>query len=145
MFDYSFAESEFNVDLWFCYGSFFYGIESQLYSCEDNQVSVSLPSVGPEESHELSHFLDMVLEKPRGLLRVELRVYIPEKMLKKFKCSSPVYLFTDIVPRALEKIDSSIVLLCSSIQGISPSNSENWMKLVRQISQHNRHEVTKKR
>jgi len=138
-------DQELNVDLWFCYGSFFYGIESNLYSCEDNQVALFLPSVDPEETQELSNFLDMILEKPKGLLRVELRVYIPEKILRKFKMTSPVYLFTDIVPRALEKIDSSIVLLCSSIQGISPSNSENWIKLVRQISQQNQQSFLKKR
>ena len=138
-------DQEMNVDLWFCYGSFFYGIESNLYSCEDNQIALFLPHSDPEETQELSNFLDMILEKPKGLLRVELRVYIPEKFLKKFKMSSPVYLFTGIVPRALDKIDSSIVLLCSSIQGISPSNSENWIKLVRQISQQTPQRMFKKR
>ena len=138
-------DKDFSVDLWFCYGSFFYGIESNLYSCEDNQVALFLPNSDPEETQELSNFLDLILDKPKGLLRVELRVYVPEKILKKFKMSSPVYLFTDIVPRALEKIDSSIVLLFSSIQGISPSNSENWLKLVRQISQQNQPNFFKKR
>ena len=51
--------------------------------------------------------------------------------------SNPVYLFTDIVPQALQKIGSPIVLVCSAVQGISPSNTENWTKLVRQISQQN--------
>ncbi len=128
-------DKNFSVDLWFCYGSFFYGLESNLYSCEDNQIALFLPNSDLEETQELSNFLDMILEKPKGLLRVELRVYIPEKLLKKFKISSPLYLFTDIVPRVLEKIDSSIILIFPSIQGISPSNSENWLKLVRQISQ----------
>lgn len=138
-------DQELNVDLWFCYGSFFYGLESFLHACEDNQVTLFLPNSDPEEVQELSNFLDMILEKPKGLLRVELRVYIPEKFLKKFKITSPVYLFTDIVPRAMEKIDSSIILLCSSIQGISPSNSENWFKLVRQISPQNQQSFLKKR
>lgn len=138
-------DKNFCVDLWFCYGSFFYGIESNLYSCEDNQIELFLPNSDPEETQELSKFLDMILDKPKGLLRVELRVYIPEKILKKFKMTSPVYLFTDIVPRTLQKIDSSIVLLFSSIQGISPSNSENWLKLVRQISLQNQQSMIKKR
>ncbi|MES2615790.1 MAG: hypothetical protein V4591_10290 [Bdellovibrionota bacterium] len=145
MFSSFSPDKDFNVDLWFCYGSFFYGIESHLYSCEENQVALFLPNADPEETRELSNFLDMILEKPKGLLRVELRVYIPEKSLKKFKMSSPIYLFTDIVPRTLEKIDSSVVLLFSSIQGISPSNSENWLKLVRQISLQNQQTFLKKR
>jgi hypothetical protein len=128
---------ELNVDLWFCYGSFFYGIESTLFSCEENQISLFLPQSNQEETQELSDFIENILEKPKGLLRVELRVYLSEKLLKKFKISSPVYLFTDIVPRTHKRQDSSVVLHCSSIQGISPSNSENWLKLVRQISQQN--------
>lgn len=145
MFSNFSTEQELNVDLWFCYGSFFYGLESHLYSCENNQVALHLSSNDPEETQELSNFLDMILEKPKGLLRVELRVYIPEKLSKKLKITSPVYLFTDIVPRELEKIDSSILLLCTSIQGISASNSENWNALVRQISQQNQHSFSKKR
>lgn len=131
------SQNDFHVDLWFCYGSFFYGLESHLYSCEQNQVTVFLPNSGTDEDQEVSKFLDLILEKPKGLLRVELRVYLPESFLKKFKMSSPLYLFTDIVPQTVEKENVSNMLLCSSIQGISPSNSENWLKLVRQISRQN--------
>ena len=130
-------DTEFNVDLWFCYGSFFYGFESQLHSCQENQMELSLHNANADESKELSQFLDLILDKPKGLLRVELRVYIPEKFLKKYKLSSPVYLFTDIVPRSIDKTESTIILICSSLQGITSSNSEKWIKLVRQISQQN--------
>jgi hypothetical protein len=126
-------EKEFHIDLWFCYGSFFYGIESSLYSCDETQLTTFLPSLDAEEAQELSDFLDMILDKPKGLLRVELRVHIPEKFLKKLKISSPVYLFTDIAPRILEKTDSSLVLLFSSVQGISSSSSEAWIKVVHQL------------
>jgi hypothetical protein len=75
-------ENELNVDLWFCYGSFFYGIESNLYACEENQVDLFLPNAQPEETKELSDFIDMILEKPKGLLRVELRIYPSDQFLK---------------------------------------------------------------
>ncbi len=136
---------KFQVDLWFCYGSFCYGIESELSSCSNSEVALSVLHSSAEEEQGLAHFLDMILEKPKGLLRVELRVYLPDTFMKKLSLPSPIYLFTDIVPRTLDKVGASLALLFTSVQGISPTNSENWHKLVRQISQQESPNFFKKR
>ncbi len=137
MFSTFIQNNDFHVDLWFCYGSFFYGVETKLYGCEESKMTLSVPQTNLEDQKNLFNFIETIIEKPKGLLRIELRVYIPDKWLKKYKLSSPVFLFTDILPEAFEKIDSSFLLQCSSVQGISPVNAENWFKLVRQISLQN--------
>jgi hypothetical protein len=135
-FDYS-HETDIQIDLWFCYGSFFYGFESHLHSCSEHNIAVDISNPNCEDSQELNKFLDLILEKPKGLLRVELRVFIPEKLTKKYKINSPIYLFTDMIPTIVQNTDSSLLMVCSSVQGLSPSNFENWSKLMRQISQQN--------
>ena len=81
----------------------------------------------------MESFFEQVVEKPKGLLRVELRVYGPEKIFKRHNINGPVYLFTDMVPKQGPKHAGSPILRFFSIKGISPANSESWMKLVRQI------------
>jgi len=86
-----------------------------------------------EHAQEMESFFEKLVEKPKGLLRVELRVYGPDKIFKRHNIHSPIYLFTDMVPRQGPKQGCSPVLKFFSIKGISPINSENWKKLVRQI------------
>ncbi|WP_338635270.1 hypothetical protein [Spirobacillus cienkowskii] len=123
----------FCVDIWLCYGSFSYGFESQIHDYGEHEVALSLQAQSDEHAQEMESFFEKLVEKPKGLLRVELRVYGPDKIFKRHNIHSPIYLFTDMVPRQGAKQGCSPILKFFSIKGISPINSENWKKLVRQI------------
>jgi hypothetical protein len=125
---------DFCVDIWFCYGSFSYGFESDIFEFSEDELQLSLHADCLEHTEHLTSFFEQLVEKSKGLLRVELRVYGPEKILKHHNISVPVYLFTDIIPKKISYPDKkSLVLKFSSLKGISPSNAENWHKIVCQI------------
>lgn len=128
---------DFSVDIWLCYGSFFYGFESSLHALKDEGLSLSLKSQSEEESSQIESFFDGIIEKPKGLLRVELRIFGPDKVFKRLKMDAPIYLFTDMAPRAIEKSAYSTVLHLFSVQGISPSNTDSWSKFRRQFNHDN--------
>ncbi|MGY3805002.1 hypothetical protein ACWNT8_13125 [Pigmentibacter ruber] len=123
----------FCVDIWFCYGSFSYGFESMIHDYGENELALCLQTNSEEQSDEIESFFEQVVDKPKGLLRVELRIYGPEKLFKRHNINGPVYLFTDMVPKQGPKFGGLPILKFFSIKGISPANSESWFKLVRQI------------
>lgn len=123
----------FCVDIWLCYGSFSYGFESEIHEFGESELALSLQTQSDEQAEHMESFFEQVVEKPKGLLRVELRVYGPDKLFKRHNINGPVYLFTDMVPKQAPKHGGSPILKFFSIKGISQANSESWIKLVRQI------------
>lgn len=123
----------FCVDIWLCYGSFSYGFESEIFDLGENELALSLHTQSYEQAEQLESFFEQVVEKPKGLLRVELRIFGPDKVFKKFNINTPIFLFTDIVPKQVPKSSGAPILKFFAIKGISPTNTENWTKLVRQI------------
>jgi hypothetical protein len=120
---------DFEVDLWFCYGSFNYGVEGQILDWKDQSLSVSLPASQNDTQNDILEFLEGILEKPKGLLRIDIRLYIQEKYAKKYKIEGPLYLFSDTVPKLLDYDPQNPVLLFSRVQGISPTHTQNWQSL----------------
>lgn len=136
---------EFCVDIWFCYGSFSYGFESVIHAYGEDELALTLQTQNTEQSEQIENFFEQVVEKPKGLLRVELRVFGPEKVLKKHNIQGPIYLFTDIVPKQLASDGKPPLLKFVSVKGISPANTESWNKLVRQIWNQGSHKQFQKR
>ncbi|BBH53640.1 hypothetical protein [Fluviispira sanaruensis] len=136
---------EFCVDIWFCYGSFSYGFESEIHDFGENELALSLQTQNEEQGAQIDSFFEQVVDKPKGLLRVELRVYGPEKVFKRHKISGPVHLFTDIVPKQIPYEGKSPLLKFVSVKGISPTNTEYWHKLVRQIWNQRQQKASQKR
>ncbi len=132
----------FCVDIWLCYGSFSYGFESKIHEFGESELALSLQTQSDEQAEQMESFFEQVVDKPKGLLRVELRVYGPDKVFKHHNINGPVYLFTDMVPKQAPKYAGSPILKFFSIKGISPANSESWMKLVRQIWNQGQQKIT---
>src|SRR3989338_7573720 len=96
---------DFSVDIWFCYGSFSYGIESSIQSWENDSLLLAVQSKSREETLGLESFVESIVEKPKGLIRIELRIFGPEKIFRLHKINVPIFLYTDVVPKLLKKID----------------------------------------
>lgn len=126
--------SEFSVDIWFCYGSFSYGFESKIHSWKEDVLFLELQSNHIDEARGLESFIDSIVEKPKGLLRIELRVFGPDRIFKKYQMNNPIYLYTDVVPKRLKKGELFPLLQFISVKGISPVNAENWIKLTQYMS-----------
>jgi hypothetical protein len=135
---------DFSVDIWFCYGSFSYGMESNIYSWENNSLLLAVQSKSIEEALKLESFVESIVDKPKGLIRIELRVFGPEKIFKQHRLSSPIFLYTDVMPKLLKKIDFCPILQFISPMGMSSLNTENWMQLLEYLfNQGSQHSLSK--
>ena len=124
------SSQQFNVDVWFCYGSFFYGFESIIYDATTSSMKLIPKVEQPEEAADLYSFLESIIDKPKGLIKVELRVFCPEKIKKKYKFSNPVHLFTDIVPK-IHGYELGLPIIDFGLpRGLSYSCTDLWTQLL---------------
>ena len=74
--------------------------------------------------------LESIIDKPKGLIKVELRVFCPEKIQKKYKFSNPVHLFTDIVPK-IHGYELGLPIIDFGLpRGLSYSCTDLWTQLL---------------
>lgn len=131
MVGYSFQD--FSVDIWFCYGSFSYGMESHIYSWENDSLFLAINGKNAEESLSIESFMESILDKPRGLLRIELRIFGPDRIFKQHRINNPIFLYTDMLPQLTKIEDSTLILQFISPRGVTATNTENWMHLLKSL------------
>jgi len=128
---------DFSVDIWFCYGSFSYGMESRIYDYQQGSLFLAVQTKTQEEIRHVESFLESVIEKPKGLIRIELRVYGPDVLFRRLRIQNPIFLCTDETPYLTPRQEGSLVLRFIEPQGISAANTKNWAVLVQSLLSQN--------
>ena len=81
----------FSADMWLLYGSFAYGVECLVKDVQLDSLLLTLSYSC--DMKDKFNFVKGIFEEPKGLLRVELRIYGPELFLKNL-ASLALFLFT---------------------------------------------------
>ncbi|MBX9704119.1 MAG: hypothetical protein K2X39_08190 [Silvanigrellaceae bacterium] len=124
---------EYNVDIWLLFGSFAYALESKVFSWSETELTLAVQTKNKDEIDGIEDFLSAIMKKPKGLLRVELRVYGPPRELTRYGIKTPLYMYTEMIPKSYPRSAHSPLIGFSNVKGISPSDEQQWFKLVRQI------------
>ena len=125
-----FPHRQFHVDVWLCYGSFFYGFESFIYDAEERSIKI-VPKINEEENpDDFASFMQAIIDKPKGLVKVELRLYCPPKVEKRFKFSNPLHLYSDAIPNISGHDCGMPIVDFAFPKGMSSRCSDLWTSLL---------------
>ena len=124
---------DLSIDVWLCYGSFFYGFEGVVHAWDSNSLWLKLQTNDQQEAQQVDAFFQDLIEKPKGLVRVDVRVYGPESRFRALTLPNPVRLFSDEIPRPSPAFDEGLLLCLSSLKGFSEENGSLCEVLQRQI------------
>ena len=125
--------ADFQIDIWFLYGSFAYGVESVLFSFSSDSVHVNVLNTDTEAQAETFAFLDDLTENPKGLLRTELRIYGPEDLASLRQVPFPVTLYTERVPTTFEAGAGILQLRFDELRALTVADHSHFDHLVEQV------------
>jgi hypothetical protein len=110
----------FSVDMWLLYGSFAYGVECFVKEVKLDSLHLSLSS--SKDMLETFNFVKGIFEDPKGLLRIELRIYGPEILFERCSIPYPLSLYTEHKPVADIDTNKDPRFCIQDIQGSFPSH-----------------------
>ena len=134
--------ADFQIDIWFLYGSFAYGVESVLSYFGPDALGVNvLGTNDAEQKQDVSAFLDDLTENPKGLLRTELRIYGPEGHAVAGQAGLgfahpvqfPVTLVTERVPASVEAPMGHLQLRFEELRALTAPDQAQFALLVAQV------------
>lgn len=121
----------FSADMWLLYGSFAYGVECLVKDVQLDSLLLTLSYSC--DMKDKFNFVKGIFEEPKGLLRVELRIYGPETLFEKFGFPCPLSLYTEHKPFADIDKNQEPVFCIQDIKCSFPSNI-SWKSFLCQTS-----------
>lgn len=116
------------VDVWLVYGSFSYGFEGAVEAYARTSLHVSVRVAERTDLEQVVRFLQTVTADPRGLLRTEVRIFLPEDKPAPDGVHFPVCLFTDLAPTSVPGEHPLLRLL--DLRGVTEADERAWERLL---------------
>lgn len=135
------TRSHFSVDLWFIFGSFCYGAEARLIACHSESLQLNICPPSPSALNDLQIFFDSINEKPKALVRTEVRLFVnthPQEPSEDWADELVATLMTDLKPRLLPAAaacdnSTGLNLELPDVRGLTPVDQDAWNNLVAEI------------
>ena len=118
--------SNYFVDIWFCYGSFFYGFEGVLKKIESNLLFVSVQTTTKTETKQIADFIETILNKSKGLIRIELRIYDNKNVKDNESNSFISRIFTETVPQIVDHSDCETAFKFYELFSANNTDRQKW-------------------
>lgn len=107
------------------YGSFSYGIESSIIQATLREIKVV--TLKTESDVEFQKFLQLISDNPKGLVRIELKIFEAQSETQIPLCT----LYTECAPEKIEHPDSQLLL--RAVQGLHATDQNSWENTVTRI------------
>lgn len=128
--------SHFTVDLWFIFGSFCYGAEASIVSCNKSSLNLRIKSSSAAAQDELLAFFEHISDKSKALVRTEVRIFVNSNPEADTNDDWAEELLTTLMTDAKPNIgsqDEFLDLELTDVCGLTSSNQDSWDNLVTEI------------
>lgn len=131
--------SDYEIDVWFLYGSFAYGAEASVRGYAAGELVLAMRGEAGGDAAETEAFFDQLIQDPKGLIRCEIRVFAPAGTARAAGLPDArgtgalVTLSTVVAPSGIPGPGEGVLLRFSHLAPSTAADRSAWLELTSRI------------